>query len=198
MTAYCRREEEMDDNAIVELYWQRNDRAISETAEKYGAYCMKISFNILHDPYDSEENVNDTYMHAWNSIPPNRPRSMTAFLGRITRNLALNKYKASLSKKRRPGEFSISLDELSSCIPSGFSVEDTVITSELGALISSFLHLQKPDARNIFVCRYFYFDSVEDIAAHFGYSKSKVKSMLMRTRDKLRIYLEKGGYSSEK
>ena len=159
---------------------------------------MKISLNILHNQYDSEENVNDAYMHAWNSIPPARPASLTAFLGKITRNLALNKYNAKAAKKRGSDEFSVSIDELSACIPSDFNVEDAVFTSELGGLISSFLRLQKSDTRNIFICRYFYFDSVEDIADRFGYSKSKVKSMLMRARNKLRIYLEKGGYYFEK
>ena len=107
----------MDDNQIVELYWQRNECAISETAAKYGAYCMKISQNILADRADSEENVNDAYLHAWNAMPPQRPAFLSAFLGKLTRNLALNRLKARTAHKRLGDAFSVSLDELSDCAP---------------------------------------------------------------------------------
>ena len=116
----------MDDNEIVDLYWKRNELAIKETDEKYGAYCLKISLNILADLSDSEENVNDTYMQTWSSIPPQRPNSLKAFLARIARNLALNKYKASHTQKRLASEFAIPLDELDICIPSKITVEDEV------------------------------------------------------------------------
>ena len=114
----------MDDIKIVELYWQRDERAIHETACKYGAYCMKISMNILADKSDSAENVNDTYLGAWNAMPPHRPAVLQSFLGRIARNLALNKYKARQAGKRAGDEFALSLDELDICTPAGVSVED--------------------------------------------------------------------------
>lgn len=187
----------VEDNAIIELFWNRDDRAVSQTAEKYGAYCMKISQNILNNFSDSEENVNDTYLKAWNSIPPTRPKILSAYLGRIARNLALNKYKARHAEKRAGDEFSVSLDELSQCTPSGVSVEDEVQIKKLGQTINRFLSEQKEDVRAVFVCRYFNCDSIEEISAKSGFSQSKIKSVLMRTRMKLRLYLEKEGYYEE-
>lgn len=185
----------MDDTQIVDLYWQRDENAIHETACKYGAYCMKISMNILSDPSDSAENVNDTYLGAWNAMPPHRPAVLSSFLGRIARNLALNKYKARHAEKRSADEFTLSLDELDICTPSGVSVEDEVGLSALTTHISAFLRELPADMRRVFVCRYFYADSVGDIAARFGFGQSKVKSMLLRTRLRLKDYLEKEGYA---
>ncbi len=187
----------MDDKEIVELYWQRNEQAIKETADKYGAYCRKISLNILSDLSDSEENVNDAYMQAWLSIPPYKPDSLMAFLGKLTRNLALNRYKAMYAKKRLWNQFAISLDELSDCTPSNIMVEQKAEIAELGKSINSFLYSQKEDIRNVFICRYFYCDSVEEISDRFGYSQSKIKSMLMRARIRLKSYLKKEGYYEE-
>ncbi len=187
----------VEDNAIIELYWNRDDRAVSQTAEKYGVYCMKISQNILNNFSDSEENVNDTYLKAWNSIPPTRPKILSAYLGRIARNLALNRYKARHAKKRTGDEFSVSLDELSQCTPSGVSVEDEVQIKKLGQTINRFLSEQKEDVRAVFVCRYFNCDSIEEISSKSGFSQSKIKSILMRTRMKLRLCLEKEGYYEE-
>lgn len=198
MMALLRKEKvPMDDKEIVELYWQRNEQAIKETADKYGAYCRKISLNILSDLSDSEENVNDAYMQAWLSIPPHKPDSLMAFLGKLTRNLALNRYKAINAKKRLWNQFAISLDELSDCTPSNIMVEQEVEIAELGKSISSFLYSQKEDIRNVFICRYFYCDSVEEISDRFGYSQSKIKSMLMRARIRLKSYLKKEGYYEE-
>ena len=115
----------MDDKQIVELYWQRNEQAIAETAAKYETYCMKISQNILSDRADSEENVNDTYLHAWEAIPPQRPAILSAFLGRIARNLALNRYKAKNAQKRQGDAFALSLDELDDCAPALSSPDDS-------------------------------------------------------------------------
>lgn len=187
----------MDDKEIVELYWQRNEQAIKETADKYGAYCRKISLNILSDLSDSEENVNDAYMQAWLSIPPHKPDSLMAFLGKLIRNLALNRYKAMYAKKRLWNQFAISLDELSDCTPSNIMVEQKAEIAELGKSINSFLYSQKEDIRNVFICRYFYCDSVEEISDRFGYSQSKIKSMLMRARIRLKSYLKKEGYYEE-
>ena len=187
----------MDDSEIVELYWQRDEQAIKETADKYGGYCLKISLNILEDMSDSEENVNDTYLQAWSSIPPNRPKSLKAFVARIARNLALNRYKAEHTQKRRGSAFAVSLDELDVCTPSKVTVEDEAGLSQLSQCISEFLYQQSPDARGIFVCRYFYCESIEDIANRFGFSHSKIKSTLMRTRAKLKSHLQKEGYFEE-
>ena len=187
----------MDDNEIVELYWQRDEQAIKETADKYGTYCLKISLNILGDMSDSEENVNDAYMQAWSSIPPSRPKSLKAFIAKIARNLALNKYKAEHTQKRLASAFAVSLDELDVCTPSKVSLEDEMGMAELSRCISEFLYKQSIDARNIFVCRYFYSESIEDIAARFGFSQSKVKTTLMRTRTKLKAHLQKEGYFEE-
>lgn len=187
----------MDDNKIVELYWQRNEHAIAETAEKYGAYCMKISYNILADKFDSEENVNDTYMQAWNSMPPHRPDRLLAYLSKLTRNLALNRYKAKHTKKRMHDTLAVSLDELSFCTPSKLTVEDEAGIAALGESISDFLRKQDESARKIFVSRYFFCESTDSIANRFGYSKSKVKTTLMRTRNRLKNYLETEGYYYE-
>lgn len=187
----------MDDAGIVELYWQRSERAVSETAAKYGAYCMKISHNILGDLQESEENVNDTYLQAWNSMPPHRPDTLSPFLGKIARNLALNRYKAGHALKRGAGEFALSLDELGECVPMGRSAEEITDAAALGHSISAFLRGESAEARRIFIRRYFYSESVDEIARRFAVSESKVKSILFRTRNKLRIHLEKEGWSHE-
>ncbi len=183
----------MDDSCIVSLYWQRDEGAVSETQKKYGAYLSKISMNILNDSLDSEENVNDTYLNAWNSIPPQKPDKLAPFLGRIARNLALNRYKSRHVQKRAGDDFAVSLDELDECIPSTEKTEDAVMSHVTGAHISDFLRGESRDARSVFVCRYFYGEAVKDISARTGYSESKVKSMLQRTRNRLRSYLEKEG-----
>ena len=182
----------MEDQQIVELYWQRDERAIQETAEKYGAYCRKISMNILNNRDDSDENVNDTYLRAWRSIPPVRPVSLMAFLAKIARNLALNRYKARHAQKREGDSFALSLEELDDCTPAAFQVENQAEEAELGRCISDFLRGQPADRRNVFLCRYFYGESIEEIGRRFG--QSKVKTMLMRTRRLLRERLEKEGY----
>lgn len=187
----------MDDQAIVDLYWQRSEQAISETAAKYGPYCLKISMNILRDAQESEENVNDTYFQAWNAMPPHRPASLTAFLGRIARNLALNRCQARRAGKRGGGEPELSLDELDECIGDTMAVEDAVHGRALADAISVFLWRQSPEARRMFVRRYFYCEPVGELARIFGVSESKVKSMLFRTRNKLRLYLESEGYIHE-
>jgi len=187
----------MEDTKIIELYWQRDERALQETADRYGSYCMKISMNILADESDSEENVNDTYLNTWNSIPPTRPESLIAYLGKVCRNLALNRYKARNTQKRGGGELALSLDELSGIIPDISTVEDAVEGKALSEAISAFLWQQKPEMRRVFVWRYFYCESVEEVAKRFSISESKVKSILFRLRNKLRIYLESEGFPFE-
>lgn len=184
----------MDDKQIVELYWQRDEHAIEATAAKYGPYCMKISQNILEDRADSEENVNDTYLHAWNAMPPQRPAILQAFLGKIARNLALNRYKAKSAQKRQGDALALSLDELDDCAVSRPGPESETAAAELGASISAFLRTQGEDARSMFILRYFYCDSIEEISSRFSCGESRVKTTLLRTRRKLKQHLIKEGY----
>lgn len=183
----------MDDGKIIELYWERSEQAISETSEKYGRYCHRIAYNILHNDEDSEECVNDTYLRAWESIPPQRPNNLQAFLGKITRNLSLNKYEKMSAEKRGAGQTPLILDELSECIP---GEEDTPSTAEnmvIRDVIDRFLENLPPETRKMFVRRYFYMSPVKDIAREYGISESKVTVTLFRTRKKLKTALEKEG-----
>ncbi len=183
----------VDDNEIIELYLRRDERAITETSRKYEAYCMKISMNILNSRLDSEECVNDTYMQTWKAIPPHRPAVLASFLGKITRNLSINRYNALYAEKRGAGEFALSLDELDDCVAGESTVESEAEIRMLSRAISEFLRRQPALARKVFVCRYFYCDSIAEIAALFKMSESKTKSMLFRTRNKLKKHLEEGG-----
>lgn len=176
----------MQDSEIIELFFARDQEAIAATSEKYNNYCMTVAMNILQNPGDSEECVNDAYLAAWNSIPPNRPEKLSAYLARLTRNLSLNRYKARSAERRGGGDFAVSLDELDDCIAdesSNYGAE------ELGALISRFLYTATKESRQVFVRRYFYSDSVSAIAKRFRMSESKVKSMLHRMRGGLRDFL---------
>lgn len=183
----------MDDKQIVDLYWERNEKAISATAAKYGGYCYSVANNILNNRADAEECVNDTYLSAWNSIPPHRPSVLSTFLGKITRRISIDKWRKSGAEKRGGGQTAVVLDELSECIPDKNSVEQAVEAQILADVINSFVKDLSDKERRVFLCRYFYLDSVESIAARFGYSQSKVKSVLHRTRQKLRTRLEKEG-----
>lgn len=187
----------MEDEKIVELYWQRSENAVHETAQKYGPYCMKISMNILGSVQESEENVNDAYLHAWQAMPPHRPKVLSAFLGKLTRNLAINRYQAAHAIKRGAGEFPLSLEELDPCIPDRAAPEESLDAAALSQTISAFLRTQPKEARQVFIRRYFFCDSVEEIATVFHMTPSKVKSLLFRIRNKLRIYLQKEGYIFE-
>ena len=183
----------MDDSMIIDLFWERSESAINETALKYGNYCTRIAMNILQSREDSEECVNDTYLNTWNAIPPQRPTKLSAFLGRITRNLSFNKYKARNTQKRGGTDIELMLSELEDCIPSGSSVEADYEAGQTAKLIDRFLASSKPENRIIFVRRYWYADSIVAISERFGMSESKVKSSLLRTRNKLKDYLEKEG-----
>ena len=162
----------MDDHEIVDLYWQRDEHAIEATAAKYESYCMKISQNILSDRADSEENVNDTYLHAWQAMPPQKPAILSAFLGKIARNLALNRYKARSAQKRQGDAFALSLDELDDCAPALSSPDDEATAAELGRSISAFLRTQSEEVRSMFILRYFYCEPVEALAARFHCGES--------------------------
>jgi len=183
----------MTDIEILDLYWARSESAISETSRQYGSYCLAIAMNILRNRDDSEECVNDTYLNAWNAIPPQRPAVLSSFLGRITRNLSLDRYKAQKAQKRCSGETTLLLSELEDCIPSRSMVDDKVEAKALEEAIDSFLSTVRNDDRVFFVRRYWYADSVSEIANRFAVSESKVKTSLFRTRNKLRIILEREG-----
>lgn len=182
----------MEDRQIIELYWKRAEDAIRETAEKYGRLCRHIAQNILSSPEDSEECVNDTWLGLWNAIPPKRPDRFSAFVGRITRNQALKRFDY-LTAAKRSAEAVCSLEELGDCVSGRESVEDEMENRRIEEAIDSFLWSLGEEKRTIFIRRYWYFDSIDRICRHTGYSQSKVRSMLFRTRQKLRDYLESEG-----
>ena len=183
----------MEDKDIVELYLQRDEDAVTCTHTKYGRYLGKISFNILKDTLDAEECVNDTYMKAWNTIPPNRPKVLGAFLAVITRNISLDKYKYKYAAKRAGGEFSLLLSELEECIPDPTAGGSEFADGEISGAITEFLKGRGEDARKIFVLRYFYCDSIKEIADKLQFSESKVKSSLHTTRIALKSHLLQEG-----
>lgn len=183
----------MTDQTIVDLFWQRSEDAIQNTSQKYGKYLTKIAMNILNQYEESEECVNDTYLSAWNQIPPERPQNLLPYLGRITRCLALNRYDY-LKAQKRNAAFDVQLSELEECLTGGESAETQYEAGEVSAAISAFLRTQKEEARNIFIRRYWYSDSITEIGERFYMSESKVKSILFRTRNRLKMYLESEGY----
>ena len=176
----------MDDLEIIELYFCRDEKALTETARKYGNYCYTVAFNVLNSIEDSKETVNDTYFELWNTIPPERPTVLSAFIGKITRRLAIGRWRKNTAVKRGGGEFEATLDELSECISDNANVEKIVEGKLVVSTINEFLKKLPDTERNVFICRYWYADSVKSVAKQFGFSESKVKSMLMRTRTKLK------------
>ena len=183
----------MDDKEILTLYWNREEAAIAASAQKYGHYCGRIAGNILSQAEDVEECVNDTWLRAWDSIPPQRPGRLSAFLGRIARNLALDRYDYNHAAKRS-GPFDQLLSELSECIP---CQRDDFAQLELTQILNSFLHSLPESRRNLFLRRYWYCESVEELGRRYRMSQSAVKSSLFRTRNKLKAYLEKEGVGIE-
>lgn len=185
----------MDDAKIVQLYWDRDELAIPATADKYGNYCTSIANNILGNHEDAEECVNDTYLHTWNAIPPHKPAMLSTFLGKITRNLAFNRYKHNAADKRGGGELTAVLDELEECVSGNEDVEQSYEYKELVAAINEFLGTLPSEKRNMFVCRYWYADSIADIAVRFHMNQGAVSMTLNRLRSKLHDYLRKRGYN---
>ena len=183
----------MDDRQIIALYNERSEAALSETAKKYGRYCHTIAYNILRNEEDSEECVNDTWLRAWEAIPPQCPERLSAFLGKITRNLALNRYKHKNREKRGGGQMLLALEELAECIPGTNSAEEAANESLLVEELNRFLEGLPAEKRKIFMRRYWYMSSVKEIAEDFGLSESKVKMTLLRMRSKLKQTLEKEG-----
>ncbi len=183
----------MEDEKIIELYWQRDEEALRQTNLKYGAFCYYIAQNILKNEEDSKECVNDTWFKSWTVIPPKRPRFFQAFLGKITRNLSLDRYRKSRAYKRGGGKLDLIYEELEECISDLGSDETRTDTIVITEAIRQFLTELSKDARIIFVRRYWYADSVENIAQRYDMTESKVKSSLMRSRNKLKAFLEKEG-----
>lgn len=183
----------MDDKQILELYNERSETAISETAEKYGKYCHYIAYNILYNMQDSEECVNDTYLKAWQSIPPHYPNKLSTYLGKITRNLALNRYKYYNRLKRGEGQTELVLDELLECVPATESTEQAVEEKILVEVLNRFLNDLPEEKMKIFMRRYWYMSPIKEIADDFAMGESKVKMILSRSRSKLKQLLEKEG-----
>ena len=183
----------MDDRKIIDLYWRRSETAIDETANKYARYCHSISFNILHDTEDAEECVNDTYLRAWDAMPPHRPNCLAVFLGKITRNLSLDRFRYYAAGKRGFAQAALALDELTECVPSAASVEQTMDDTELAQALNRFLKSLPKQKRVMFVQRYWYLMPIKAVAEHLGQSESQVKSALLRTRNALKSFLEQEG-----
>ena len=184
----------MDDTQIIQLYWDRNDQAIPATAEKYGNYCTSIAKNILGNNEDAEECVNDTYWSAWNAMPPNKPSILSTFLGKITRNLSIKRYNRNTADKRGGGQLTVVLDELADCVSGKDDVEQAFSRQELIRAIDDFLDTLPQNKRSIFICRYWYTDSVSDIARQHGMKDGAVSMTLNRLRAKLRDYLLERGF----
>ena len=184
----------MEDSQIVELYWRKDADAISETSSKYGPYCFAIADNILHNTEDSEECVNDTWLHAWNAMPPQRPNVLRMFLAKITRNLSINRFKARSTEKRGGGEFLLVLDELADCLAGETDVEREYEGRELEQCIRRFVRGLPERDGNVFVRRYFFTEPVAAIAERYELTENNVMVILSRTRKKLRLKLAKEGY----
>jgi RNA polymerase sigma-70 factor (ECF subfamily) len=183
----------VEDSEIIGLYWNRDQQAIGETAGKYGGFLWGIAWNILRSHGDAEECVNDTYLHTWNAIPPARPTAFRAWLGRIARNLSLDRWKQSRAQRRGGDGMELLLGELDDCVPAPRGTEQALEDQETAALISAFLRRLPRESRVMFLRRYWYGDSLADIASRLGCGQSKVKSSLFRTRKALRTYLEQEG-----
>lgn len=184
----------MEDSQIIELYWKKNTDAISKTADKYGAYCYAIAENILHNHEDSEECVNDTWLHAWNAMPPQKPNVLRLFLAKITRNLSLDRFNVRNAEKRGGGEVTLVLDELVECFNGGADTETAYEAKELRQCIRRFVRSLPEREGNVLVRRYFFAESIADIAQRYGLTENHVTVMLSRTRKKLKAHLLKEGY----
>ena len=182
----------MQDEMIVELFWQRNESAITETESKYQSYLSKIAFNILADIEDAKEMVNETLLRAWRSIPPQKPNLLKTYLGKITRELSIDRYRREHRKKRVASEFTVSLDELGDIVSD--DGEGEFDQKLLGEAIDKYLQTVSYEARTAFVQRYYFSDTIREIAARQDATESKIKSMLFRTRAGLKEFLEKEGY----
>ena len=184
----------LDDRKIIELFYERSEQAIIELSNKYGSVCRKVADNILNNKQDVEECVNDAYLGAWNTIPPQNPNPLISYVCHIVRNIAIKKYHFNTAEKRN-SIYDVALDELENCIPSVSSVEDEIDTMEISKHINMFLEILDKENRILFVRRYWYSDSIEDLAKLFCTSKHNVSVRLSRTREKLKKYLSRKGVS---
>lgn len=184
----------MDDKTVVQMYWDRDENAITLTSEKYGAYCLSIARNILSNHEDAEECVSDAYLNTWNSIPTNRPKVLSTYLGKIVRNLSFNLYKKNRAKKRGEGQIELVLEELSEVVADSKTVEDEWDEKQLLRYIDAFLENLKDKDRKIFVCRYWYSYDVKDIAKRFGMAENTVSVKLKRLRKGLHDFLCERGF----
>lgn len=187
----------MEDSKIVELYLQKNENAIKETEIKYGAYCFAIADNILHNREDSEECVNDTWLKTWNAIPPQKPIKLQMFLAKITRNLSFNRFNTRSAKKRGGGEIIFVLEELAECLACESDIASEYETQELGQCLRRFVRSLPERDGNIFVRRYFFTETIAEIATKYGLTENNIAVILSRTRNKLRKHLKKEGFGDE-
>lgn len=182
----------MDDREIIKLFFERSEQAITELSNKYGTVCSKIAFNILNSTQDAEECVNDAYLGVWNTVPPQNPSPLLSYVCRIVRNLSIKKYRANTAAKRN-SIYDVALDELENCFPSSVSADDEFNASETARIINEFLESLDKENRIIFVRRYWYSDSITDIAKQFGRNEHNISVRLSRIREKLRKHLIKEG-----
>ncbi len=183
----------MEDNAIIELYFQRSESAVTESDKKYGRYCGTIARNILANEEDAKECVSDTWLKAWNAIPPTRPRILKAFFGKITRNLSLNRLEKEKAEKRGGGEVSLALDELSECVADTRAYEWSADRSVIRDTLNAFLKDLPEETRIVFVRRYWYLEGVGQIAKELDSGESRIKMMLLRARKELAERLTREG-----
>ena len=183
----------MKDTDIVGLFWDRNEDAVSETKKQYEQYCMYIAKNVLQNEQDAEECFNDALLAVWKSIPPHRPENLKTYIGKLVHEIAIDKWRKNNRQKRIKSEFALSLDEIENVVPDN-SFDEEIDGRELSAEISRYLNGIDEVKRNVFIRRYWYYDSIESICNRYGYGKSKVLVTLKRTRDGLALYLKKKGY----
>ena len=184
----------MEDAEIVDLYWARNEDAIAETKTKYGAYLQKVAYNILSDLEDSQECVSDTLLAAWRSMPDNRPKVLRTYLSKITRQVSIDLFRRRSRIKRYASEYAVSLEELGDSFTDGRTPETDLEAKILTETVNCFLRTLPDEARNTFIGRYYFFDSVKNVARYCGISESKCKSLLYRTRQSLKSYLQREGF----
>ena len=183
----------MEDVQIIELYWQRSQQAIEESQYKYGAYCRAIARGILDLEEDAEECVNDTWLRAWNAMPPQRPGILSAFFAKLTRNLSLDRWRRQRAAKRGGGQTELALQELEECVPDRRRPDEALEAAETARLISAFLRRQGELDRKLFVRRYFHLEPLSELAVRFGLTQGQVKSRLHRVRQRLKRELEREG-----
>lgn len=183
---------EMNDSKIVDLFFERSEKAIVELSNKYGSVCLKVSMNVLNNHQDAEECVNDSYLGVWNAIPPEKPNPLLAFVCRIVRNISINRYKKN-NAQRRKGNYDLCIEELENCIASHKTIDEELTEAELASYINDFLDSLTKVNRMIFVRRFWYMDSYEDIARESGLKEGAIRTRLSRIKYDLRVFLEKRG-----